>query len=143
MKVLCFVSLLAISTAAAAGGDYVSGKIVNFSGDSGHYSFRFLQTDARSELLPSCREFDVKVEYERVPWASWLPFIHSVHPTKEETREAASFLRTASRESRDVYFGYMGYGLVPSGTACAFSSRGLSLDQEHDMNVVLSFYNQI
>ena len=31
------------------------------------YLFHFIQTDERTALLPNCREFDVRVQYARVP----------------------------------------------------------------------------
>ncbi|HVK56449.1 MAG TPA: hypothetical protein VM532_15660 [Burkholderiales bacterium] len=132
-----------MSNATIAGGDYVLGKVATISGENGSYAFRFFQTDGHVDLLSGCREFDVKVEYERTPWFSWLPFIRTVHPTKEKTEEAALFLRTANQEDREIYFGYMGHGLVPTSTQCLFKSRGMALDQEKGEKFVLSYHDPI
>lgn len=129
------------SSAALAGGDFARGKVVAFSNDSGSYSFQFSPTERRSLLLTGCSEFNVKVEYKRVPWFGWLPFVHSSHPTKRQTETAASFLRAANQSGQEVYFGYMGYGLVPKASDCSFSSRGLDLEQSRGMQIVLSYHD--
>lgn len=143
MRIISFVILLLVSNIAVAGGDYVLGKVVSFSGGNGNYIFRFVQIDNHHKLIPSCQEFEVRVTYKRVPWFSWLPFVHASHPTKEKTKEAASFLLRANRENREVNFGYMGYGLVPTDTPCSFLSRGMSLESEKEKNFVLSFHHPI
>jgi hypothetical protein len=142
MRALVPALLYLLSNTALAGGDFVLGKVAAFSGESGNYSFRFIQTDRNKELLSGCREFNVTVRYERVPWFSWLPFVHSSHPSKQKTEAAASFLRGASQSGQEVYFGYMGYGLVPTGNSCSFTSRGLALEQEHGKQYVLSYHDQ-
>lgn len=144
MRILIVAILFVVSSAALAGGDYALGKVSNFTGEDGNYSFRFTQTDGRAELLQGCREFDVRINYGRVPWYSWLPFVHTSHPTEEKTKEAVSFLRKANLENRAVYFGYMGYGLVPTGGgSCSFLSRGMSLEREKEKSFVLSFHNSV
>lgn len=143
MRALVPVILCLLSSAALAGGDFTLGKVIAISGESGNYSFRFVQTDRRKELLAGCREFNVIVHYERVPWFSWLPFVHTTHPSKQQTEDAALFLRSASQSSQEIYFGYMGYGLVRTGSSCSFSSRGLVLEQEQGKQFVLSYYDQI
>lgn len=139
MRALSFLILCVVSNIAVAGGDYAIGKITSFSGENGNYLFRFVQTDNRAELLRGCREFEVKVTYKRVPWFSWLPFVHTSHPTREGTIKAALFLMNANQSNREVGFGYMGYGLVPADTPCSFLSLGLSLESGY----VLSFHNPV
>jgi len=142
MNFISFVVLFMLSGLALAGGDSVRGKVSNFSGKDGNYSFRFTLTDRRSELL-ACREFEVRVRYERVPWYSWLPFVYTTHPAKEETTEAASFLLNAQRQNREINFGYMGGGLIPTDRLCSFVSRGLSIYSSDKKNLVLSFYDPV
>ncbi len=124
MRTLSALLLCLMPNVAVAGGDAVPGKVSSVSGADGNYQFHFVQTANRAELISGCKELDVKVSYERVPWFSWLPFVHSSHPTREKTDEAASYLLNASRENRDIYLGYMGSGLIPAGTPCSFLSRG-------------------
>ncbi len=143
MRILSLLILSVVSTVALAGGDYVLGKVTSFSGEGGNYSFHFIQTDGGKELMSRCREFDVQVNHVRVPWYSWLPFVQTSHPSKEKTNEAASFLLKAHQENRQVLFGYMGYGLVPSSAPCSFLSRGILLEAEKEKSFVLSFHNPI
>jgi hypothetical protein len=143
MKHLSALLLYFSVTPAVAGGDYVLGEIASFSGENGSYQFQFTQTDRHSyPLLEGCLQFEVAVEYQRVPWFSWLPFVQTGHPSIKETEEAAAFLKAASTSSKAVLFGFMGYGLVPSGEHCTFTSRGLSLVQEEGKKIVLSYHDQ-
>ena len=120
-----------------AGGDYVLGRVLSFSGDGGNYSLTFSQTNINtSPMIKGCYEIKVIVKYEHVPWYSWLPFIRSSHPTKEQTIIAASLLLDAFEKNREIGFGYMGSGLTPTAEKCAFVSKGLT--NEFD-NVILSF----
>ncbi len=142
MRTLGALLLCLLSNVAVAGGDAVPGRVTSFSGADGSYRFHFVQTDNRAELVKGCKELDVQVSYERVPWFSWLPFVHSSHPTREETDAAASYLLSASREKREVYFGYLGNGLAPTGAPCSFLSRGLSLHGKEPI-IVLSFHDSV
>lgn len=136
-RILLLAILLFASCVAIAGGDYVSGYVAEFSGSEGTYVFTFRQSEAkpRAPLIQGCAELKVHVTYQRVPWYSWLPFIRSSHPTREQTIEAGAVLQEASSKKGEVAFGFMGYGLVPSGSPCTFLSKGLLLDN----GVVLSF----
>lgn len=136
---LIIILSFVLSNAAHAGGSAVLGKVVSFTGANGNYSFRFAQTAERSQWIISCQEFEVKVNYERVPWFSWLPYVRTHHPTKEMTEVAAAFLLKAHRENREVMFGYMGQGLEETSTPCFLLSRGISLEG----NAVLSYYLRV
>jgi len=87
-----------------------------------------------------CDEFKVTVEYKNVPWYSWLPFVRSSHPTKQQTIKAASLLLDAFKTNRAIGFGYMGGGLIPTEEKCSFSSKGLTLEFN---NLVLSFHDPV
>lgn len=142
MRVLFVIMLCLFSSAGLAGGDYFLGKVIAFAGENGNYTFRFAQSGPGRDFWNGCKELTVRVHYQRVPWFSWLPFVYSSHPTKQQTEIAALFLQGASRAGQEVYFGYLGYGLVPNG-ACAFSSRGLRLDQDNGKPVVFSYHDLI
>lgn len=47
----------------------------------------------------------MSVKYERVPWSSWLPFVHSSYPLKRETELAVVFLKLARETNQSVLFG--------------------------------------
>jgi hypothetical protein len=136
--VALFLSLPAL---ANAGGDYVSGKVRGFSGDDGEYSFTFAP-DGRLVGFEGCQSFTVNVTYERVPWYSWLPFMHTNHPSKAQTKFAAELLRKAEQSSEPILFGYLGYGLVPSTGHCTFKSKGLALEHDADREFVISYHDQ-
>ena len=140
MKLIA-ASFLLVPFAAAAGGDYASGKVADFSGQNGSYAFTF-KGDRPLVGMNKCPSLKVLVEYQRVPWFSWLPFIESGHPTEEETDKAAKMLQAAEQGSNAVSFGYMGNGLVPSGEPCTFKSKGLSIKQDAGKEFVLSFHDQ-
>jgi hypothetical protein len=138
---MCLTLLFLTSIPVLAGGDYVLVKISKFSGYDGNYSMSFKQTEIdREPLLMGCNEFKVTVEYKNVPWYSWLPFVQSSHPTKQQTIKAASLLLDAFKTNRAISFGYMGRGLIPTGEKCSFSSKGLILEFN---NVVLSFHDPV
>ncbi len=143
IKSLGFIFSFLFYGLAVAGGDSVLGKVGNFSGEDGNYSFSFIQTDEHSPLMPGCRQLEVTVEYGRVPWYSWLPFVETSHPSLEETDEAAFFLLEAQREGREVHFGYMGGGLIPVDKPCFFVSKGLLLYPPDKKDQVISFHDSV
>jgi hypothetical protein len=67
MKRLVLLFLMLVTGPVLAGGDYVRGKLSQFGESNGVYLFHFIQTDERATFLPNCREFDVRVQYARVP----------------------------------------------------------------------------
>lgn len=136
-RIYLFAALLVAFRPAIAGGDFVYGYVTEFSSSAGTYAFTFKQSEAkpRAPLIQQCVELKVSVAYQRVPWYSWLPFIHSSHPSREQTIAAAAVLQEASNKKHEVAFGFMGYGLMPSGSSCAFLSKGLLFDD----GVILSF----
>lgn len=140
MKLLGCLTLFLFSGIALAGGDFVRGKLTGFSGESGNYSLTFEQSELSHELKPGCRVLHVEVSYEQVPRFSWLPFVHTRHPTKMQTDHAAEFLLAAYKEQNEIQFGYMGGGLVPTEHACSFSSKGLMLEEG---GFVLSYSDRV
>jgi hypothetical protein len=136
------VSGLVASGVALAGGDYASGHISSLSGKNGSYSFKFSQLAGGPELVAGCPSFNVLVEFSRVPWYSWLPWVKGLHPTLDETNSAAEFLRTAELENRPIRFGYMGSGLIESDRHCVFGSKGLQLFND-GVTAVLSYHDPV
>jgi hypothetical protein len=118
------VLVLLVPALAFAGGDYVPGKVTNFSGEDGIYSFTFA---ADGELVgpEACQMLKVNVEYAHVRWYSWMPFIRTSHPTKKQTELAAAVLREADQKSKSILFGYL----------------GLALERDADREFVLSFHD--
>ncbi len=143
MRSLGFLFFSVFCGLAVAGGDSVLGKVDRLAGKDGNYSFTFAQTDERSALMPGCQKLEVKVEYGGVPWYSWLPFVQTSHPAREETDEAASYLLKAQRDGREVYFGYMGGGLRRASRPCSFISKGLLLYPPDKKDHVLSFHDPV
>jgi len=141
-KMKCVGALIALlPVLALAGGDYASGKVRSFSGKDGVFTFTFV-TEQRLVGLEQCQSLTVNVEYGRVPWYSWLPFVHTNHPTKAQTESAASLLQDAHRASKPVLFGYLGYGLIPSSAPCTFKSKGLAIEHDSGHEFVLSYHDQ-
>lgn len=126
-RLILYVILLAHTQSVLAGGNFVSGFVTEFSGRDGSYRFVFTATEKTpsSPLIEGCPSLTVLVEYERVPWYSWLPFVESSHPTLEQTKVAGTALSEASSAMKRIAFGYMGNGLEPTKVKCTFSSKGL------------------
>ncbi len=141
-KHMIIALLLTMSANAFAGGDSVTGKVTAFDGENGHYEMHFVQTSTRPALIYGCPEFNVTVDYRRVPWFSWFPFIRSANPSRRDTATAADALRNSQKSGREIEFGYMGYGLVPEKKACAFTSWGLRIDK-NEPPVILAYHDQI
>lgn len=126
-RLLVALAFLGAATTALAGGAAFPGKITTFSGSNGSCEFTFVPS-REFYGYEKCTELRVRVEYGRVPWYSWLPFVRSSHPTRAQTEQAAGVLEKAYREKSEVNFGYMGNGLVDSGEPCLFLSKGLMID---------------
>jgi hypothetical protein len=142
IRKIAFISFLIWPALCFAGGDEVSGKVSSLIVKEGKYVVHFNQTENASVLITGCKEIEVTVQYARVPWFSWLPFVSSSHPTRKETDEAIEYMRNANRNNRLIYFGYMGYGLVPTGQKCSFKSKGLRIYRDQGKVTVLSFHDQ-
>jgi len=144
LQALISFLLLLASPFANAGGDYVSGHVTSFHGGDNDFTFVFVASSPERGLMEQCTTIEVQVEYSRVPWFSWLPFIRSGHPTKQQTMEAGRYLSAAHGSHNLIRFGYIGYGLLPTETMCSFRSRGLRLEYAYadDQAVVLSYHDQ-
>jgi hypothetical protein len=134
--------LLLLPVFCFAGGDYVAGRVESVEQQGGVYIIHFIHTDDQHELIKGCKEITVLVKHSRVPWFSWLPFIRSDHPTQKETTESIEYLKSANKAKQTVYFGYMGYGLVPTEQTCSFKSKGLKIKVDNDKWLVLSYHDQ-
>ena len=142
MKALALLLTL-IPLTAAAGGDAITGTVRTFSGESGSYHFQIVRTSEQELVGYPCTEFDITVEYQRVPWYSWLPFVHSSHPTEKDTEAAALYLKEAAQSSREVSFGYMGGGLMPTDKPCAYRAKGLELLGGSDPKTVVAYHEPV
>ncbi|MGM9514815.1 hypothetical protein ACS5PK_11225 [Roseateles sp. DB2] len=141
MKRLILLTV-ACPSVALAGGDYSAGTVSNFSGERGNYTF-VITWDQPPARYEQCRQAKVEVRQERSPWYSWLPFVHSDHPTLEQTDQAASLLAAAQRSSKKVSFGYMGNGLPPADGQCQFKSKGLRVEHDSGGQFVLSYHDPV
>jgi hypothetical protein len=139
MKCLCLVFLTALAFRANAGGDYVSGYVTKFSMYAREYSFEFEQAKNEGELMNGCKKFKVRVNYQHVPWYSWMPFVDSSHPTWGNTKEALKYIDKSSNERHIIYFGYIGSGLARTAEPCIFNSKGLKISN----GVVISYYDPV
>jgi len=140
---IIFTALLMLLPASSfAGGDAVAGRVQSIEKRANSYLIHFIQTDTYPALIDGCREMTVTVTYSPVPWFSRLPFIKSSHPTKKETIEAIEYLMKANKDNEPVYFGYMGYGLFPTGTKCSFTSKGLKKIIEDNKLFIVSCHHE-
>jgi hypothetical protein len=141
MKWLLALFIL-VPSIALAGGDYVLGRVTELSGRDGVYSFR-ITSPTPLWGFESCHALEIHLRYARVPWYSWLPAVHSSHPSFKETEEAVAMLRTAQQTSQPILFGYMGYGLVRDVGSCTFKSKGLEVLRDSKPVIVLSYHNPV
>ncbi len=63
-------------------------------------------------------------------------------PHKKETVESIEYLKNTNKANQTVYFGYIGYGLVPNGQKCSFKSKGLKIEIGDGKWLVLSYHDQ-
>ena len=144
MRTILPLLLCLYSCFSLAGGDYVRGHIIEYSEIAGNYQFKFEPSDQRQALFKECRIISVQVSYTHVPWYSWLPYVHTTHPTKKQTMAAVKFILNSYHQNGELFFGYMGAGLVSSQVPCSFSSKGLLLEnRDDDVPIVLSFSHPV
>ncbi len=143
MNRIVIVAVLVFSPALCVAGGYaVAGRVESVAQQGDVYVIHFIQTGNEPELVKDCKEISITLKYSRVPWFSWMPFIKSDHPTKRETIESIEYLKKANKDNQTVYFGYMGYGLVPTGQKCSFKSKGLKIEANDGKWLVLSYYGE-
>lgn len=130
---------LMFPTNVMAGGDSVLGKITFYSESNGIYRFGFEEKAGNHHLVSGCNRLEVHLIYKRVPWYSWLPLIHTTHPSRDSTEAALKFIHDSFISQKDINFGYIGNGLVSSDSKCVFDSKGLELD----ITGVYSFHDPV
>ncbi len=146
-KIFVIVGLLLLfSSSARAGGDYWRVKVQDQIAASEPVVLKLLILEKPRGIIAGCSMITIQVEYQKVPSWSWLPFVHTSHPTQEETTKAIGFLNNKFKESIQTFFGYIGGGLFseePNG--CTFKSKGLRLERtdNDDDDVVLSFFDLV
>ncbi|WP_157205578.1 hypothetical protein [Methylomonas koyamae] len=119
-------NLIFCNNNAIAGGDDYSIVIVTaFSELSGVYTIGVQGRHDNQQVFGGCRQLDIKVKYQYVPWYSWLPFIQTTHPSKEDNEEALDFVHKSFIDRREIYFTVAGNGLIETKTKCVFESKGL------------------
>ncbi|MFO6421979.1 hypothetical protein [Motilimonas sp. KMU-193] len=134
--------LLLFPTLCFAGGDYSEVRINEFygSGARADFTIEFVNDRKFNEI---CDVLKVQVKYKRVPWYSWLPFVHSSHPASTDTQKSVAYLENAFTENETVNFGYMGHGLKQSDKPCEFISKGLRLDGVDEFHYIMSFHDPV
>lgn len=133
---LCLLSLL--SNHAHAGGDFSQFKVLAYSEMDAVYHISLEEKNSR-QLISGCKSIDVRVNYKRVPWYSWLPFVNTSHPSYNDTIKALKYIKDAYDSNKDVFFGYIGNGLGKTDSACVFDSYGLKIEG----STILSYYGYV
>ncbi len=128
--------LLLMPLHAYAGGDYWQNTLEHVEETSSVLVISMVLDNNRS----GCNRIQIKLNYQRVPWYSWLPFVKSGHPSAEETDEAIRYLK--SNIGKKITFGEMGRGLVMDGDSCHYVSKGLKLIKDEDLEFVMSYYHE-
>jgi len=141
-KIVIVPLLVLLPALCFAGGYAVSGRVESVAQQGDVYVIHFIQTGNESELVKDCKQINITLKYSRVPWFSWIPFMESGHPTKRETIESVEYLKKANKDNQTIYFGYMGYGLVPTGQKCSFKSKGLKIEVDNGKWLVLSYHDE-
>lgn len=134
--------LMLLPNLCFAGGDYSEVSIKNFTGSGSNANFTIEFVNDR-KFDESCDALKVSLKYKRVPWYSWLPFVHSSHPTQVETREAVMHLEESFKENLNVYFGYIGGGLIPTDKPCEYVSKGLNMDEFDNYKYIHAFHDPV
>ncbi|MCE0556987.1 hypothetical protein [Motilimonas sp. E26] len=134
--------ILLFPTLCFAGGDYSEVNIKEFESSVASADFTIEFVNER-KFYESCDTLKVHLKYERVPWYSWLPFVHSSHPTSSDTQKSVAYLEAAFADDETVNFGYMGYGLKQSDKPCEFISKGLRLDGIDEFHYIMSFHDPV
>jgi hypothetical protein len=125
-----------------AGGEYSRGKIEHIEYKDSAWKFVFKQTTENKLMISNCDVLTVELEYQRVPWYSFLPFVESGHPSKKQTKNALVYLEHSFREGKYINFGYIGSGLKGTETKCLFKSKGLKLGSDQEGDYVVSFHSE-
>jgi|GEM_PF-3596669 len=99
-----------MSPPAWTGGDYWLIKVEDKITTDVPQKLKFEFSLPARGILQGCKQITVLLEYQRVPAWSWLHFIDSSHPTKDETTIAVEFLNNKFAKSAQAYFGYIGGG---------------------------------
>lgn len=130
------ICLLALASAAHAGGDYTPAQISQFSGSNGHYQFTATQQGDRLLYQDNCRRYRVVIEPRKQTLRDiMLPFLSQTdHPEPHETEAAAQVLKNAATQKRTVNLGYLGAGLFPDKRQkCLYHGTGIAQHGEDFM----------
>lgn len=139
---LRLIFILFFPTLCFAGGEYSTVRIIELSGHETRISFsvEFLNSH---KFYENCDTITVHLNYKKTPWFSWLPFVHTSHPTAADNQEAVSYLKHVYLNDKTVNFGYMGSGLNSTDQQCVFISKGLRLYKSDNFQYVLSYHDPV
>lgn len=144
---LLITALIALLPSSVfAGGEYWKVQVKNPILIVETNEVKLLLLQKATGLVKECKEIRVFVEHKNISMWSWLPFIHSSHPTEKETRSALDFLNNTLRKGKSTFFGYIGGGLSRShDDTCVFKSKGLRVEEigEDKKLVVFSFHDPV
>ena len=132
-----------MSIESFAGGSHWEGKVTSFERHDDSYSFSIKFSSNEIHLPSGCGMITVNYRYGRVPWYSWLPFIHSSHPSKAQSEEAVDYIEEHFKMKKSIYFGYMGGGLVPLENKCVFKTKGLIKVNIEKIISILAFHDPV
>ena len=116
-----------LSGTLTSGGDYGVYKVDSIV-ENGDISIIYLFVVRKpSSLLDDCERIKLSIDYERVPWFSFLPFVHTNHPSADDTETALNFLHRGMNESSEIYLGYVGSSMLSAGE-CDYLGKGLRVE---------------
>ncbi len=145
MKKYLFIILLIglFAGESYAGGDAWQGRVTSFEKHNGSYTFTMKFPTKEIRLPSNCRQITVNYKYKRVPWYSWLPFIETSHPSYSQSKKAIQYIENKYNQNQDIYFGYMGSGLIPVENECTFKTKGLGINESENIKAILAYHNPV
>ena len=132
-----FFLLLIFPLCAFAGGTHWKSNILTV--DEKQKQIKLILKNEKP--IYNCDKLNINISYERVPWFSWIPFINSAHPTKEENKVAITHIK--SNIGNTLYFGEIGKGLVPQEKKCTYQSKGAKILEIENKQVIMFYYSQV
>ena len=132
-----------IASTASAGGDYFLVKVKEVSSAQKSALIKLMLKEEPRHPINGCEFITVHVRYQN-DLMTWLPFVTSRDPTRNETLIAIQYIIGKYKKEENMYFGYMAGGLNGrENEKCIFDSKGFRLksDSNHNRNIVFSYYD--
>lgn len=123
-----------------AGGDYWKVKVLEVIELKEKTQIALKIAKHEHSILKGCSKVDVIIVGYDKPWWDFFSLTTSHLPTETNTKEAFEYLE--SNKNMEIYFGYVGGGLMPdSQKACTYISGGIKLEFIEGLNrdVVFSY----